>query len=221
VLDGRTMIMAGHTRQKFVAYPIRAARDGRQTINFVAELRGDGGSLAEREDWSKPGRLDDFLPAFADWSFGWLDVPALIRGAGEVWVYPMIDRDPLPRWSTGPVTLLGDAAHPMYPIGSNGASQAILDAEALADALASHADVRDALEAYQSARLPPTSQLVLDNRQTGPERVLQMVKERCDGRCADVHTCVPPEELAAVAQRYKRLAGFDKDTVNRRAGASA
>jgi 2-polyprenyl-6-methoxyphenol hydroxylase-like FAD-dependent oxidoreductase len=222
-LTGRSMIMIGHDTLKAVVYPIdRASSErGRPLINWVAERRMPPDYAYQREDWNRRGRAEDFVDHFRDWRFDWLSFPDLFASASEIFEFPMVDRDPLPRWTFDRVTLLGDAAHVMRPNGSNGASQAILDAEALADALASHADVRDALEAYQATRLPPTSQLVLDNRQTGPERVLQMVKERCDGRCGDTHTCVPRDELAAVAQRYKRLAGFDKDTVNRRAGASA
>ncbi len=124
------MIMAGHARQKFVCYPIshRASRPGLQRINFVAELRFDTTVLEEREDWNKRGKLEDFLPRFESWGFDWLDVPALIRAAPETFVYPMVDREPLPRWTFGPVTLLGDAAHPMYPIGSNSRSTACREA---------------------------------------------------------------------------------------------
>ena len=218
LLDGRTMIMAGHTRQKFVAYPIRAPRDGRQTINFVAELRReDGGALAEREDWSKPGRLADFLPEFEAWRFGWLDVPALVRAAAEVWVYPMIDRDPLPRWSNGCVTLLGDAAHPMYPIGSNGASQAILDARVLTGCLRHHdGDPERALARYDEIRRAATSEVVLANRAQGPEAALQLVEDRAPDGFARVEDVVSQAELAAIAERYKRLAGFSVAELNAR-----
>src|SRR5207253_2038402 len=119
-----------------------------------------------------------FAPAFASWRFDWLDVPALIDGAAEVFEFPMSDRDPLPRWSCGRVTLLGDAAHPMYPIGSNGASQAILDAEALANALRDNRSIPDALRAYEQARLGSTAAIVASNRKQGPEAVMQIVEER-------------------------------------------
>jgi len=218
-LTGRSMVMVGHNNLKFVAYPIDAdaARQDRSLINWIAARRMPPGYVHEREDWDRRGNTADFLDGFREWRFDWLSVPDVIEASSTIFEFPMVDRDPLPRWTFDRVTLLGDAAHPMRPNGSNGASQAILDAEALADALAAHADVRDALEAYQDTRLPATTQLVLDNRKTGPERVLQMVEERCEGRCGDVHSCVPREELADVAQRYKRIAGFDKDTLNRRA----
>ncbi len=143
-LTGRSMFMAGHARQKFVAYPITTTADahGQVPINWIAELRFDETAPANQEDWNRRGDSADFLPAFADWRFDWLDIPDLIRRADVVYEYPMVDRDPLDTWSVGRVTLLGDAAHPMYPVGSNGASQAILDARALADALAANTDIR-------------------------------------------------------------------------------
>ena len=130
LLDGRTMVWAGHRDQKFVAYPIADLPDGRQALNFIAELRRPESRLVEAEDWNRTGELPDFLPEFQDWEFDWLDVPTIIRSAPGTYLFPMVDRDPVARWTFGTSTLLGDAAHPMYPIGSNGASQAILDARA-------------------------------------------------------------------------------------------
>ena len=214
-LSGRSMIMAGHQNQKFVCYPIsRAAHDrGRARLNWIAELRVDPTSPWRREDWSRPGRIEEFLPAFASWRFDWLDVPALIRGAAVSYEYPMVDRDPLPRWQWGPVTLLGDAAHPMYPIGSNGASQAILDAQALAESIATLGATRDALAAYEALRRPATSAIVLANRGNGPEQVMQLAEERAPNGFAHVHDVIPAAELDAIAARYKRLAGFDLATL--------
>ncbi len=219
VLDGQTMIMAGHTRKKFVCYPIsnQASRPGAQMINFVAELRFDATELTEREDWSRPGRLEDFLPAFADWRFDWLDVPALIRAAPEVWVYPMIDRDPLPRWTHGPVTLLGDAAHPMYPIGSNGASQAILDARVLTGCLRHHrSDLERGLARYDEIRREATTAIVLSNRAQGPEVAMQLVEDRAPDGFARLDDVVSRGELQAIADKYKRLAGFAVAELNAR-----
>jgi 2-polyprenyl-6-methoxyphenol hydroxylase-like FAD-dependent oxidoreductase len=217
-LDGRTMILSGHTSQKFVCYPIAApGADGRQKLNFVAELRFDASALAEREDWNKPGRLEDFLPRFESWRFDWLDVPALIRAAGSVYVYPMVDRDPLPRWSFGPVTLLGDAAHPMYPIGSNGASQAILDARVLTGCLRHHgSDPERGLARYDEIRRSATAEIVLANRRQGPEAAMQLVEDRAPDGFARIVDVVSESELAAIAESYKRLAGFSVAELNAR-----
>ncbi len=217
-LDGATMIMAGHEFQKFVCYPIsRSARDrGQAVLNWVAELKFKPEHGWRREDWNRAGLLDEFLPAFESWRFDWLDVPALIRGAPACWEYPMVDRDPLACWSHGPVTLLGDAAHPMYPIGSNGASQAILDARVLTREILAHGPTPKALEAYEAERNPATARIVLANRGNGPETVMQLVEQRAPdgyGRIADV---LSPEELEGAAAGYKRLAGFDRDTLNAR-----
>ena len=219
VLDGYTMIMAGHPRAKFVCYPIshRASRPSAQQINFVAELRYDSTSLEEREDWNRPGRLEDFLPAFENFRFDWLDAPALIRAAPTVWVYPMIDRDPLPRWTHGPVTLLGDAAHPMYPIGSNGASQAILDARVLTGCLRHHRDdLEHGLQRYEELRRPATSEIVLSNRRQGPEAAMQLVEDRAPNGFAKLENVISTGELEAIADKYKRLAGFAVSELNTR-----
>jgi 2-polyprenyl-6-methoxyphenol hydroxylase-like FAD-dependent oxidoreductase len=169
-LGGRSMVMAGHQVQKFVCYPISGelAQRGRSLVNWIAELRFDPSRGWRREDWNRPGRVEDFLPRFEAWNFGWLDAPSLIRGAAAVYEYPMVDRDPVERWSFGRVTLLGDAAHPMYPIGSNGASQAILDARVLAHRLATSGDPVEALAAYDAERRPGTARIVLANRAKRP-----------------------------------------------------
>jgi 2-polyprenyl-6-methoxyphenol hydroxylase-like FAD-dependent oxidoreductase len=220
-LDGRTMIMSGHSTQKFVCYPI-ASHGSSQSLNFVAELRFEPTRLAEREDWNKRGRLEDFLPRFEAWRFEWLDVPALIRAAKAVWVYPMVDRDPLPRWSFGPVTLLGDAAHPMYPIGSNGASQAILDARVLTGCLRYHADdLERGLGRYDEIRRAATAEIVLANRRQGPEAAMQLVEDRAPGGFARISDVVSDSELAAIAESYKRLAGFSIAELNARESLAA
>ena len=214
-LSGRTMIMAGFAAQKFVAYPIsaEAAKRGRSLVNWVAELTV-GGDTEPPRDWNREIDRQRFLPSFEDWRFDWLDVPALIRGAERVYEYPMSDRDPVDRWSYGRVTLLGDAAHPMYPIGSNGASQAILDAADLAETLKAAEDPVEALKQYEAHRLPPTSRIVLANRQQGPEVVMQMVEERAPNGFNRLDDVVSQQELQDVADRYKQLAGFDKETLN-------
>jgi 5-methylphenazine-1-carboxylate 1-monooxygenase len=217
-LGGTTMIMAGHQDEKFVCYPIdpAAAARGTAVINWIAELRFRDTDTWRREDWNRQGRLEDFLPRFADWHFGWLDVPSAIRGADRVFEYPLVDRDPVDRWTFGRATLLGDAAHPMYPIGSNGASQAILDARTLALELARGAAIDEALAAYEETRRPATNRLVLLNRRNGPEAVMQMIHERAPRGFANVQDVISRDELEAVAGDYKRAAGFDRETLNSR-----
>jgi 2-polyprenyl-6-methoxyphenol hydroxylase-like FAD-dependent oxidoreductase len=217
-LTGRSMIMAGHEFQKFVCYPISrpALTRGRAVINWVAERKFPPDAPWRREDWNRPGRTEDYAPHFADWRFGWLDVPALIAAAERVFEYPMVDRDPLQRWSFGPVTLLGDAAHPMYPIGSNGASQAILDARVLAREIQARGATPAALEAYEAERRPATARIVLANRGNGPEQVMQLVEQRAPEGFARIEDVLSRQELEDAAAGYKRLAGFDKDALNER-----
>ena len=217
-LTGRSMVQAGWADQKFVCYPVcpDAAARGRSLINWIAERRIEGPAPV-KDDWNRPGDKADFADRFARWNFGWLDVPGLIAATPECWVFPMVDRDPLTAWTRGRVTLLGDAAHPMYPIGSNGASQAILDAECLVGELAAHGDdVPAALSAYDAARRPATSAIVLGNRAQGPDQVLQLVEDRAPDGFADLESVVPLAERAALAERYKRLAGFDPAILNAR-----
>jgi len=206
-LTSASMIMAGHQNQKFVAYPIGPVRpDGLQPINWIAELPVPG--MLQREDWNRPGALGSFLPAFEGWTFDWLDSPALIRSAENVFEFPMVDRDPLPRWSHGRVTLLGDAAHPMYPVGSNGASQAILDAEALAKALDEQASPEDALAAYDGERLPATAAIVRANRGNGPEQCMQLAEERAPQGFERLEDVFAPGELEAISKSYQVLTGL-------------
>ena len=212
-LDGRTMFMAGHDRQKAVVYPIRGPVEPGGTVltNWVAERPVDVDVATA--DWNAAVDPADIAPWFADWDFGWIHVGELLSSTEVAYEFPMVDRDPLERWSCGRATLLGDAAHPMRPNGSNGASQAILDGEALAVALSADVGVAAALESYEADRREPTSRLVLANRQAGPERVMQWVEERCDRSCRGRHTCVPTGELEREANAYKELAGFDLATL--------
>ncbi len=217
-LSGRSMIMAGHEFQKFVAYPIsRAALDqGEAVINWIAERKFRPDQAWRREDWNRAGQLDDFLPQFESWRFDWLDVPAVIRGAERCFEYPMVDRDPLDRWTAGRVTLLGDAAHAMYPIGSNGASQGILDARVLAREILRLGETTAALEAYEAERRPATARIVLANRGNGPEQVMQLVEQRAPDGYARIEDVLTPAELEGTAAAYKQVAGFDKDALNAR-----
>ena len=208
-LSSATMVRAGWlTVGKMVIYPIRNAIDaeGRQLVNWVAELEAK--APVER-DWNARGRLDDFFAAFAGWRFDWLDVAALIRSTDTVLAYPMVDRDPLPRWSFGRVTLLGDAAHPMLPRGSNGAGQAILDAICLAEQLAARGVVPEALAAYDAIRNAATAKVVLANRTTPPDAILREVHERSgDKPFARIEDVVSRESLAKIAADYQRIAGM-------------
>ncbi|WP_276352208.1 flavin-dependent oxidoreductase [Cohnella caldifontis] len=213
-LTGRSMIMMGHVDTKFVAYPISYPdRDGKSVINWIAELTVPGGML-DRTDWNREARKPDFAPAFRNWEFDWIDVPSLIDQAETVFEFPLVDKDPVPRWAFGRVVLLGDAAHPMYPIGSNGASQAILDSDALSRSLREHDDVEAALKHYEEARLEKTASIVLSNRKNGPEIVMQIVEERAPNGFTDLHSVISREELEEISSRYKKLAGFDKETLN-------
>jgi 2-polyprenyl-6-methoxyphenol hydroxylase-like FAD-dependent oxidoreductase len=217
-LSGATMAMAGHEWQKFVTYPISKPDPvtGEALINWIGELKYEPGAGWNREDWNRKGNFADFLPAFEDWRFDWLDCPALMLAGGECYEYPMVDRDPLDRWTHGRVTLMGDAAHPMYPIGSNGASQAIIDARVLTRALLDHGIGQTALEAYEAERRPATSRIVTANRGNGPDQVMQVVEERCGGEFGDIEEVLSRTELEETAAGYKKIAGFDVDTLNGR-----
>jgi 2-polyprenyl-6-methoxyphenol hydroxylase-like FAD-dependent oxidoreductase len=215
-LSGASMVQAGHRDRKFVCYPIGKTGDGRSIINWIAEQRFPTDASWAREDWNRQGQVSDFLPLFQGWNFGWLDVPALIRGTEAVYEFPMVDRDPLPWWTQGRVTLLGDAAHPMYPIGSNGASQAILDARILARELATQADWAAGLASYEALRRPATAAVVQANRGDGPDRVMDVVHERAPEGFARLEDVVQPGELEAIIMGYKRTAGMDPATLNAR-----
>jgi 2-polyprenyl-6-methoxyphenol hydroxylase-like FAD-dependent oxidoreductase len=218
-LTGRSMIMAGHEFQKFVCYPISRAAMERDAavINWIAERKFTPDHQWRREDWNRAGNTDEFLPHFESWRFDWLDVPGLIRAAERCYEYPMVDRVPLERWTFGRVTLLGDAAHPMYPIGSNGASQAILDARVLARDIRAFGATEAALRCYEAERRPTTAAIVLANRKNGPEQVMQAVEERAPGGFARIEDVLSAQELQETAAGYKRIAGFDKEVLNNRA----
>jgi len=214
-LSGASMAMAGHEDQKFVTYPIgRTGANGTANINWIAELKFKPAASWNREDYNRKGVLADFLPQFEDWGFDWLDIPAMIRAADQIFEFPMIDRDPLPRWSFGPATLLGDAAHAMYPIGSNGATQAILDARMLGRCFYENGVNAAALKAYDDDRRPKCNAVVLANRGNGPDQVLQVVEARTGGVFEDIDDVLSPTERLEMAKVYKRIAGFDVDTLN-------
>ncbi|MGX1853776.1 flavin-dependent oxidoreductase [Streptomyces sp. NPDC055299] len=210
-LTGRSMIMAGDGTQKFVAYPIG---DGR-LINWIAERPLDG-EPPERGKWNRPAHLATVVEHFSDWRFDWLDVPGIIAGAEAAFEYPMVDREPLPYWTRDDIVLLGDAAHAMYPVGSNGASQAIIDARVLAHSLATTGTAT----AYEDIRRPATTALQLANRRQGPDIVMRLAHERAPGGFTDIEQAVPLAERAEIAASYKRTAGFDPTLLNERASWS-
>ena len=214
-LGGETYVRAGWlTPGKMVIYPIRNNIDsqGRQLINWVAEVTTP---KYERRDWNRPGRLEDFIGVFDDWHFDWLDVSAMIRAADTILEFPMVDQDPLPWWSQGRVTLLGDAAHPMVPRGSNGAGQAIIDAQALAAALATHKDPAAALKAYESKRLEATATIVKTNRIAPPDAILREVYERTGDQPFDnIEKVISKKELMDISDGYKRIAGYDRESLS-------
>jgi 5-methylphenazine-1-carboxylate 1-monooxygenase len=220
-VDGRTMVIAGGMAAKFVFYPIHfdPAAPARRLTNWAVMARiADPASAPppRREDWNRPGEWDEVEPFMRDrFRLDFVDPLALIRASGTFYEYPLCDREPLPRWSFGRATLLGDAAHPMYPVGSNGASQAVLDACALARHLTSGAPVRQALAAYDAERRPMTAEIVLNNRKGGPERVIDVLEERAPDGFTDVDAVASHAEREAIVRGYASMAGFALAQVNR------
>jgi 2-polyprenyl-6-methoxyphenol hydroxylase-like FAD-dependent oxidoreductase len=215
-LTGRTMIMAGVVAHRVVVYPIKDLPGGRQLINWVGEVKIAEGRPMPKQDWVATGSIDEVGPYFESFRFDWLDVPALMAGCEQILQYPMVDRDPLPRWTHGRVTLLGDAAHPMYPVGSNGASQAIVDARILARELALQPSIDAAMGAYEEARRPATAAVVQANRRAGPERCMEIVAERAPDGFSNVEDVISRDELEEISASYKRTAGFDPAQLNER-----
>ncbi|MGN6621699.1 MAG: flavin-dependent oxidoreductase [Sphingomonas sp.] len=204
---------------KLMVYPIRdnIDADGNQLMNWVATQERP---RPAKWAWNVEARHEDFIDAYKDWHFDWLDVPTLLKQTEHPLIFPMVDRDPVPTWTFGRATLLGDAAHPMYPRGSNGAGQAILDARYLADAIKRHGAGEEALQDYDRARVPATSKVVLMNRKNPPDAILREVHERTGGkRFEKIEDVISPEELQAISDRYKTVAGFDKEQLAARAAA--
>ena len=213
---GSSFIGLGTHQQRMVIYPISAADPdtGLALVNWIAEVTYDDPNAHETIGWYRQVEINDFIHHFADWQFDWLDVPAMIRAADCAYENPMIDRDPVPTWVDGPVALIGDAAHAMYPTGSNGASQAIMDARALGAGFLKNGVTSRALSAFDETFCGPISKLVLRNRGAGPFGLLNMVNDRCGGEFDDIETVVPAAERAAFMERYKAAAGFARDTLN-------
>ena len=217
-LGGDTMVSTGWmTVGKTVIYPVRPGTPGTgglPLINWVAEIERPD---AVRQDWTGRGRLADMMPAFSGLKFDWLDITAMIESTEEILEYPMVDRDPLPRWNLGRLTLLGDAAHPMYPRGSNGAGQAIIDARFLAGQIRKLGAGEAALAAYETVRNPATAKVVLTNRTDPPDAILREVWKRSGGkRFERIEDVISAAELQEMSDRYKKVAGFDRETLKTR-----
>jgi 2-polyprenyl-6-methoxyphenol hydroxylase-like FAD-dependent oxidoreductase len=209
ILTGRSYIRIGTVDTgKIVIYPIVDDVDGagNQLVNWMAEKRMPGAAM---NDWNKPGRLEDFIPIYQDWRFDFLDVPRMIRDADTVLEYPMVDKDPVDRWTFGRVTLMGDAAHPMYPRGSQGAAQAIIDGRTLAEILARGVAAPEALKEYEAARLPVTSRIVRTNREHPPDFIIMKVEALTGDRPFNhIDEVISQEELRRMSDEYKKIAGF-------------
>ena len=216
---GAAMVMIGHDNLRLVAYPISDPdpKTNIATINWIAEKNVGLTAAWKKEDWNRAADINDFLPEFEDWTFDWIDVPALITGADVVFEYPMVDRDPLDQWTFGRVTLMGDAAHPTYPVGSNGAGQAIIDARVIGARLLDHGLTARALVTYEAEIRPVATGVGQANRAGGgPDGVLQQVEDLCAGQFDDIHDVIPHADLAAHAGKYKTLAGFSIEALNDR-----
>ncbi|PLP58032.1 flavin-dependent oxidoreductase [Mesorhizobium loti] len=220
--EGRTMVIAGSNTSKFVFYPILAdpTKPGRRLTNWAVMARTDAEKTPPgRGDWNRAGHLEETLTFVRDkFQLGFLDPVSLIEATGPFYEYPNCDRDPVARWSFGRVSLLGDAAHPMYPVGSNGASQAILDATCLAEHLSWSASIQEALSAYDAERRTATSEIVLANRKGGPEGVIDMVEMRAPDGFDDIERVATYQEREAIVRGYATMAGFARDQVNRSGG---
>jgi 2-polyprenyl-6-methoxyphenol hydroxylase-like FAD-dependent oxidoreductase len=217
IRTGASFVGLGAHRQRMVFYPISHPdpRTGLSMINWIAEVTLDNSEGWKQAGWFRQVPTSDFVHHFERWIWDWLDVPALIRGADGAFENPMIDRDPVPTWRDGPVALLGDAAHAMYPTGSNGGSQAIVDARVLGAAIVEHGVTPEALAAYDGKLCGPISQLILRNRGAGPFGLLNIVDERCGGTFDNIDDVIPPKERAEFMAGYKAAAGFAIESLNK------
>ena len=217
IRTGASFVGLGTHRHRIVFYPISHPdpRTGLSMINWIAEVTMDNTDGWKNSDWFRQVSIDDFVHHFEDWIWDWLDVPALLRHADCAFENPMIDRDPVPTWRDGPVALLGDAAHAMYPTGSNGGSQAIVDARILGAAMVEHGVTQEALAAYDAQLCGPISQLILRNRGAGPFGLLNIVDERCGGTFDNIDDIIPPKERAEFMAGYRAAAGFAIEQLNK------
>ncbi|MDG1089189.1 MAG: flavin-dependent oxidoreductase [Acidimicrobiales bacterium] len=216
IRSGASFTLIGSLDQRFIHYPISAPDPdtGLQLQNWIAELSFDPSEGWPESNWNHQVDIDKFLPSFEDWKFDWLDIPSLVRDSPAVWEFPMVDRDPAHHWVDGRVCLLGDAAHVMYPVGSNGASQAIVDARVMGAKFLGYGVTAEALQAFQDELIEPMSALVLRNRGNGPVGILGLVDERCGGVFEDIDDVIPRAEVESFMANYKAAAGFAIDELN-------
>ena len=207
-------VFVGGIAQRFICYPVEPLdANGETQLNWIAELHPKDSGSIDQSDWNRPASADAFLAKFVDWDFGWLNVPDIVRKAEGIWEFPMVDRDPVERWTDGRVVLIGDAAHAMFPHGSGGASQAIVDTRVLGAALQRRGPVADALRDFEGQLLKPVNDVVLRNRSQGPAGVLLDIEARiAQGR--SVTDAIDPQEIASFMERYKTAAGTARDTLN-------
>ena len=214
-LDGESMIICGDKRLRLVSYPIsnKDHQQGRSHINWIAAVPFETDTPQE-EDWNKLAKSDQLVELYRDWRFAWLDVPEIIAATGQIFEFPVYDRDPLKQWTFGRVTLLGDAAHPLIPVSSSGAVHAIIDGRALAYAMGTNGDPLFALKAFEDDRLPRANQVVIASRQNGPDEVLEIVKDECPEDVEDIYQYVEKERLQSVIDAFKERSGFAIDVLN-------
>ncbi len=216
VRSGSSFVGLGTHLHRLVFYPISKpdAKTGLSMINWIAEVTFDKSEEWRNGDWNRQVTYEEFGHHFDGWTYDWLDVPALLKSAEKIYEYPMIDRDPVPSWQNGNVVLMGDAAHVMYPTGSNGASQAIVDARVMGNCFLDLGINQAALKQYDQLLCEPVSNLVLRNRGAGPFEILNIVDKRCGGKFDNIDDVIAPEELKTVMAKYKTAAGFAIETLN-------
>ncbi|MES2512176.1 MAG: flavin-dependent oxidoreductase [Pseudomonadota bacterium] len=214
ILTGKSYMRIGTIETgKMVIYPIidKLDEEGNQLINWTTEIQGDASDM---NDWNQKGKATDFADIFKDWRFPWLDVPALIANSEEILEYPMVDKDPVAQWTFGRVTLLGDAAHPMYPRGSNGSAQALIDGRTLAEQLLQHDDSLAALKSYEDLRLKTTGKIVETNRSTPPDFIIMKADELSGGKpFGSIDDLISQDELRKISENYATVAGFSREAL--------
>lgn len=215
-LDGATMIIAGSVHQRIVVYPMACgAERGQLLTNWVCQM-GASNKTYPQEDWSRRVAKNTVVSAFASWRFPFLDIPALLERASDIHEFPLVDRDPVARWSFGRVTLIGDAAHPMWPFGSQAGSQAIVDARVLAGMLLTISDPSEALQRYDELRRPIMNDTTLRNRSFGPEAAMDLAEQRAPNGFVDIEDVISGQELEDITSSFSTAAGLDTEAVNGR-----